>query len=387
MFRIMTEKTLTYRLKKLNKIGLNLFVTAFLILVFVGNPMAASLTPQQQAELNAIDLKIGALNANIAKNKQLQRTAETEVASIDAQTEIILLQISQTAGQITSLNDKIASLGEQIALAEADLANQKKLLGEYIKQMYIDGQTSQVQLILTSNNFSDFVDRSQYLNTMQEKVKSAVVKIEALRTELTNKKTDIEVSKSTAESLQSSQVAQRDALNSQQAYKQSVINGLEASNKQLTKQKNDSYADKQALSIAYGEVLTSGSSGYPYGNPTPLSIADTPDPWGYYKGECTSYVAWKRLSIGSGIPRAIGNGGEWTGERAGYTESNVPHYGDIMVFPNFGYYGHVAFVEATRADGWVYVSEYNVNQFAETEGWINPFTRGGGTFYITTNRS
>lgn len=353
-----------------------------LLLVFLvfGNPVFALTQSEAQNQIDSINQQIGQLNQSLKDNQNQQQTLAGEISAIDSQVSVIQLQITQTADQISVLNSKIDELNTQISQAEDDLAKQKVVLGEYVKQMYIDGQTSQMQLILTSNNFSDFVDKSQYLNTMQQKVKDTVSKVESLKKELDIKKNDLEVSKSNTESLQAGQIAQRNAVNAQQNYKNSLLADAKSSASSLSKQKADLYAKKAALSAAFGETISGGSTSYPYGNPVPLSIADTPDAYGYYKGECTSYVAWKRSTIGKPIPPAIGNGGEWTGAKAGYTQSNIPHYGDVMVFPNLYPYGHVAFVEAVNGDGTVYISEYNWNRFAYDERTVNPYLYGA--FFI-----
>jgi len=352
------------------------FVLAFTLLL--GNSAyALGLTPAQQSQLDDIANQIKSIDSQVQKNKQDGQSIAAEVATIDSQAEIVQLQIVQTQREIDIANSQITELNNKIKLANDELAKQKVTLREYIRTMYINGQVSQVELILSSNNFSDFVNKSEYLDSMQQNVQGAITKIKSLTDELAASKLDVEKTKATAESLQGSQVAQRAALASQQNYKQSLLDNLESANSQLEKDKNALYYKKARLSKQFGESLISGSTSYPYGNPTSDDVSCpyncTPDSFGYYIGQCTSYVAWKRSTIGKPIPRAIGNGGQWTGAKAGYPQSNIPQYGDVMVFPYIGGYGHVAFVERANGDGTVYISEYNWTENTYTERTVNPY--------------
>lgn len=347
--------------------------TFLLVFLFLGNH-ALALTAEQKAYNDSIDQQIAALRNEIAQNKLQKQTVAREVAVIDAQVKIIQIQISSTQQQIDIANSQLAELSGQIETANADLEKQKIVLGEYIRTMYINGQTSQIELIMTSSNFSDFVDKSEYLNTMQQKIQETLGKIENLKIQLDNKKHEVEVTKAKAEALAASQIAQRNALASQQAYKTSVISGLDASNRQLDSKISALSREKIVDSISFGEGGSGGSSGYPWGNPP--AVPDSLDGIGYYTGECTSYVAWKRQTVGKPIPPAIGNGGEWTGAKAGYSQSGQPRPGDVMVFPNVGFYGHVAYVESVNGDGTVNISEYNWPVKLAAQGPFSYFYNG-----------
>lgn len=155
----------------------------------------------------------------IETNTNAQNVAKDEISTLDSQISTILSEIS-------SLDDKIANNKKQISLAEAELIKQKNYLKEYIRTMYIDGQTSQVQLILTSTNFSDFVDKSQYLNTMQTNVQNSANKIEAAKNTLEEQKKQLEIS-------QQQQLSLKVGLQQQRAQKDSYLAQLTTDEKSL----------------------------------------------------------------------------------------------------------------------------------------------------------
>jgi surface antigen len=98
---------------------------------------------------------------------------------------------------------------------------------------------------------------------------------------------------------------------------------------------------------------------YPYKN----ASWDAVDPWGFYKRECTSFVAWrlnKLLKFSNGMRGGrFGNAITWddNARRLGIKVDRKPTPGSVMV-RNSGTYGHVAIVAKTRKGG-VYVEQYN----------------------------
>lgn len=130
---------------------------------------------------------------------------------------------------------------------------------------------------------------------------------------------------------------------------------------------------------------------YPYRHQV-SPVEDVPDQWGFYKGECTSYVAWRlndfagvddenyvffnrmHAHIGGGVPKdqwgyRFSDATYWA-ERAsafnaedlGFRVTSTPQTGSIAHWgegEGLGALGHVAFVEAVYEDGSVDVTDYN----------------------------
>ncbi|GAB3463747.1 CHAP domain-containing protein [Kineococcus endophyticus] len=93
------------------------------------------------------------------------------------------------------------------------------------------------------------------------------------------------------------------------------------------------------------------------------------DPWNFYKGQCTSFVAWAvRSRLGIDFSNSYkgqhwGNAEHWdqAARAAGIPVSGTPRAGDVAV-RNGGTYGHVAFVTKVNANGSIEVDEYNYLQ-------------------------
>lgn len=122
------------------------------------------------------------------------------------------------------------------------------------------------------------------------------------------------------------------------------------------------------LGTAVAPAAHAGTA-YPYAGSSTSSV----DPWGFYKRNCTSYVAWRinartpfsnNMRGPNGKVGHFGNAGNWSAnaKAIGFTVNTTPKVGSIAQW-NFsetsGGYGHVAYVDRVNSDGSVLISEYN----------------------------
>lgn len=307
---------------------------------------------------------LGEINSQIDQVSKNLDAKRGEATSLQNQVEIIDGQIVQLQLQMEATQIEIETTTARIVEVEAELKKQKIILNEYLSVIYEDSNVSPMEQIAGSNSFSEFVDKSEYLQTMQLKIKTVVDEIKKLKTELDAKKIKLD-------EMQKSQILQKQGMDQQRALKDSLLAKAQADAVGLQGQLDDLYAQKAAMSVQFGEGLTAGSSGYPYGSPPARNLIDTPDPWGYLIGECTSYAAWKRTAAGHPVPRAMGNAGDWASMAGG-----GPTVGSVMVMPNVGYYGHVAIVEAVYGNGSILISEYNWIPYSFSTRVVNPYNYG-----------
>ncbi|MEO6796646.1 MAG: CHAP domain-containing protein [Candidatus Dormibacter sp.] len=122
-------------------------------------------------------------------------------------------------------------------------------------------------------------------------------------------------------------------------------------------------------------VSAAGVNDYPY-----RGTANHLDPWGFYTGYCTSFVAFRlaqegvRLSGASlrgpnGRTAFFGNGGSWdaAARSIGYTVDTHPTVGSVAVWhggENYAWWGgHVAYVMGVTSSGQAVVEEYNWSHY------------------------
>lgn len=302
-----------------------------------------------------------------------------EAASYQDAINQLQAQINQYQAEINQRQAEADKLHEEIVAAEAELAKQKDLLGQNIKAMYLEGDISTIEMLATSKNLSDFLDKQQYREVVKNKIKTTVDKITQLKAELQTKKEEVEKIikqqqelKSAADVQRAEQArllgfnkAQQNEFNSQMKDNQAKINEL----------KRQQAIENARLFGGSGGML--GGGGYPWGLAPCIHTGQVEgacynydwgiggNPWnwqlgGYGYRNCTDWVAYRVRIAGGYVPSGLGNAKLWDDRAPAYglTVSSTPREGAAAVSNN-GFYGHVMYVEAVNSDGTIVVSDYN----------------------------
>lgn len=344
-------------------------VGALLFVFFVGSFIAPAMVQADQ-----FDAQINQLKADNAQKQAKVDALKVEAGSLKATIEGLQSQINGLQAQISANQAKNDALKVKIAEAEEELAKQKKLLGQNIKAMYLEGQITTLEMLASSKDLSEFVDKQQYRDAVKDKIKQALDKVTALKLQLKEQKEEVE-------RLIKEQKALQNQIATQQA-EQNRLLGLNESQQAATDQQiRDNYGKitelkrQQAIENAKrfgGGAGVAGGGGYPWGNAVCLHTGSASGPcpnydwsfngsiWNYATGgygyrNCTDWVAWR-----VGAPSGLGNANTWD-DRApyyGYAVSGNPRVGTAAV-SNSGFYGHVMFVEAVNGDGSIVISDYN----------------------------
>jgi surface antigen/peptidoglycan hydrolase CwlO-like protein len=294
--------------------------------------------------------------------------------------------INKLEAQINGLQQQIVAnqkasdkLAAEIKQKEAELEHQKDVLGESIKQMYLEGQISTLEILAASRDISDFVNKEVSRNAVQNKIKTLVDEITQLKITLEQKQRELDAR---IKDQKSQQAELNDAQDEQARLLAYTVDQKAAFNSKISKNK-DKIADlyrQQALENIRrfgGSGGQIGGGGYPWGYAKCIHTGQV-DGWcpnydwamngsvynwntgGYGFRNCTDWVAWRVRANGGFVPSGLGNARQWD-DRApgyGYTVSSNPREGAAAV-SNYGYYGHVMYVEKVNGDGTITVSDYN----------------------------
>jgi surface antigen len=321
---------------------------------------------------DTFDAQINQLNA---ANNDLQSQKQdllAEAASFEAAIAALQAQISELQTQISNNQAKNAELQQQIAQTEAEITVQRKILGESIRQMYLESDMSTVEMLASSRDLSEYVDKEQYRITVNDKIKSAMDKITALQDELKSQKATLEKVIADQQVMQGQLAAQRaeqDRLLAMNAQERGALDGQIRTNSSKISDLRRQQAAANARLFGMGlRANVPDTTGYPWaGAPFPNEI---PDPWGMYQRQCVSYTAWKVWKSGRYMPYwgGRGNANQWddNARAAGIPTDGSPRVGDVAI-SNSGYYGHAMYVEAVYGDGTIYVSQYNA-------GWTGTYS-------------
>lgn len=356
-------KVLMQKQKMKNKLSFKLSRLSLLIIagVLLGFTVTGAKVVADQ-----FDDKINQLQS---QNDQKQNSVDQLQAQATSYQDIInklQQRINTLQSAIDTNQQKQAKLQEQIIEAQKQLDQEKQVLGDSIRALYVQGQVSTIEMLASSQNLSDFVDKEVYQSAVRDKIKGQLDKVTELKLELQDEKDQVDTLIQDLQSQQSDLAQSKAEQDKLLSYNQSQ---QDAYNKQISSNLSkiaDLRAQQAAINAAHfaGYTIVPGHNGrdtYPnvWRNAPQDSLIDS---WGMFNRECVSYTAWKVASTGRYMPYwgGSGNANQWPGDAraAGIPVSGTPRPGDIAI-AFWGSFGHAMYVDSVNSDGTINISQYN----------------------------
>ncbi len=347
-----------------------------LILLSLFSSVLLAATPVLVYATSNADLQsqINALNAKLVQNQKQLNQITAQANTLANKLSAINAQIAEYQSQIDLSNLQIKQTQAKINDAANKLEQEKQIMFENARTLYKLGDPSPIEILASSDTFTDFINRQEYLTTVKESVNQAAAQILALKSQLEAHQKDLQNYVSQQKVQQQLVVEKRN----EQAQLLAETKGEESRYQHLVAQ------NKAAVQAAQNELNARlaqtgqtdfGTGSYPYpsacGNPYPApwdpAVDSCPtDSGGYIQRQCTSFAYWRRNNMvvlgethSSSIPGFWGNAGDWpySAGHAGYTVNYTPEVGAIGVIP--GTFGHVFIVEQVIDSTHVWASQYN----------------------------
>lgn len=159
------------------KVGL--FLAALLIFLSGSGSLGVFARSLQDIQ-NEINQK-QAIKNNAAVNS---RGLGEEAQGIQGEINALSQQIASIQLQIDANTAKQNELNAQMDAAQKKLIEQRDLLSANIRSIYIEGDISPLEMIASSRNISDFVDKQEYRDRIQSNIALIVDEIETLKTQI-----------------------------------------------------------------------------------------------------------------------------------------------------------------------------------------------------------
>lgn len=343
-------------------------IILFLPFLFINKTSAVSCNSLADcsAKQAALEQDKAAYQAEISRLNNESKTLQSDLDKLAAEKSVIQSQIDIYQAQYDELTLKIAETEKQIA-------DNKDALGKIIADLYVDDKVSPIEMIASSKNISEFIDKQEYRNSVRKELTSTIARVKELKISLSNQRTEVE-------KVLGDQKNAKQALVEKETEQQSVLSrtqGQEAEYQRLTAETD---AALKAYAEEYKNLMRSpnpsvgisdpSKGNYPWGTNCYIDNnllswggvnGDGTDPLGYACRQCTSYVAWKIFEHTGRGYAYWGNAKMWpnsainSGVQVGYTARANSAGVNIG-----GYYGHVVWVETDPdSEGRIVISQYN----------------------------
>lgn len=328
------------------------------------------------------DDQINSLRAQ-ANQYQAQASAlRTQADTLQNKLNEINAQIAALQANIQANQAKHDKLQEDIAFNQKKLQDSQGALGEMLANLYVDDKVSSIEMLASSENIGDFVDKQEYRSSVRDNLNVTISEVKKLKAQL-------EADNKAVEKVLAELKLQNEQLSAQQADQQNLVNqtrGEEAAYQNLVNSAKSQMQSVTAQQQAYYASLISrggggnsgvvgsfqywgwsGNKGCGGGYPYCAAMDTMVDPWNLYNRECVSYVAWaleSRFGKTVNAWHGDGNATQWPTSAARWSGAYrvaSPQPGDVVVLPASGGFapiGHVMIVESVSGND-MFVSQYN----------------------------
>lgn len=323
-------------------------------------------------QINAVQREIDQYRAKSEQLKDEAASIEKELAGLSAQKQTIEGQIALTQLQ----HDK---LQQEIAVTQKKIDGNRSALGTILADIYVDDQISPLEMLASSKNISDFVDKRSHRTAISQNLASTVQQINKLKEALASQQNETErllgEQKLAKQALADKEVEQQNLLAKTQgdnAAYQTLTADREARKGELQKQQQaaieaamrrggsgfnpSTIGDASKGGYPWEAGCTVNANAWSFGGPN----GNGTDPLGYGCRQCVSYTAFKVGQRTGNYPRYWGNANMWpaSARASGYQTGSTPRANSVGVIMS-GQYGHTVWVDSVNADGTLTISQYN----------------------------
>lgn len=177
--------------------ALNLALSLLISLSVTGTALADDLEDQladlqrqaeeQQAKTNEASAKVESVSERLRQIQEELRVATAEYKEVK--------------GQLDSVEDKISDNTELLEKTEADLKVKNKKLQQRVRDIYINGQISYVDVLFGAKDFADLMTRMDVLKRIIKHDYDLIMKVKEEKTTVENTRAQLEKDKAEAEVL------------------------------------------------------------------------------------------------------------------------------------------------------------------------------------------
>lgn len=265
-------------------------------------------------------------------------TLANAVASMDANLSSLSQQANELTGQAAEVSGTISRLQAERAALEPVLAAKRALLNETIRESYLAGQPSSLEVLVSNKTVAGAVSQQQYRDEVSNKSKKASEELAATRKQLNDKIAEAEQKQAGLLALQGQLQEKIDTAQAQVAAKAEldrITQGKEAEyQKIVTAAQQEDAAALVGSPAPTASARPSAAPGNGGNNVTYNRGNRANNPYPY--GQCTWYV-YDQTGRGQS-----GNAGSWR------PTSSTPAVGKIMIWrageQGAGSAGHVGIV-------------------------------------------
>lgn len=227
---------------------------SFLIPSYV---LAESIT-EKKDELNKVNDRIEELKDKIEYIKDEKEDVLAELNKINKQVDDLSGNINEISTQIRDIQVEISKKDKELNDAIKEFNAEKELYNERVRAMYINGPSGYLEILISSESFSDFISRFDIVKRLIEYDKEVLNKIKAKQKNIENKKKILDSERNRLENLKKELVDKKAQLKTANENKKAYYDNLNKDMVNLERALDQEIRESQELEAEIRNI-TSGS--------------------------------------------------------------------------------------------------------------------------------
>ena len=220
---------------------------SFILVITVSSPVfAATKTELQQKKQEAQEQK--------QEVQEQKSEAMDEIKKLSDSISENETKLEDLSDELKSLNNDISKLQTELKETQKRYDSQEKLLQDRISAQYEAGETTFLDVILSSSSFSDFLSNYFLVSEILENDSDLLTSIDNQKTKIEKSKEDLENKQKAVKTKKAEQEKMQVVLNNQKAEKQNKVSSLSAEEKKLSAQIDEYNKALQQLEAAARRV-------------------------------------------------------------------------------------------------------------------------------------
>jgi murein DD-endopeptidase MepM/ murein hydrolase activator NlpD len=198
--------------------------------------MIFCITPAEAAALEEYDFayieeqnkQIEERNKQLKENKQKKENIIQELNTIDQDITQISNDLNQVDEELIILQQLIEQTEEHLQKKEKDLQKRTDIFHKRLKELYMDGQISYIEVLLGSTSISDFLTRLDFIKYIINQDTEMIKEITAEKNKIAQQKRELITKKEEINTLKITITANRSYLTARKKDRQAVIESLQS---------------------------------------------------------------------------------------------------------------------------------------------------------------
>ncbi len=172
--------------------------------------------------------KIEELEAEKKKLSSEQKDVKKYLDTLDKQIDTANDQLNLLNDEIDALNGKLDTLTARITVVEGNVTEMLQIFKKRLRAIYMSGHATELELLLSSGNFVDFLTRAEILRRISEHDQEIVNTLLADKKELEGLVTDAENAKQQSQDKKVTVASKKKELNTQYDEQEEYLNKLKS---------------------------------------------------------------------------------------------------------------------------------------------------------------